>query len=63
MTYIICCKKCSEATPAKILDAWYDNKKDGQKLMFKMIPNHGIFYCPHVKVFERVTVSKWKNKQ
>ena len=50
MTYIICCSKCAKS-PNKVLD------------QHNYIPNHGVFHCVHVSVFEKMTYSTWRVKR
>lgn len=50
MTYIICCSKCGKS-PDKVLD------------QHNYIPNHGVFHCNHVMVFEKQTYSTWRVKR
>jgi len=61
MTYVITCAKCGSKKPLQLFEKKSSEPKKG--LAFKYIQNHGIFYCPHVKVFERITISRWKKNQ
>lgn len=60
MTYIVCCPACGVKKPDKIFEKKKGHIELSKGLGFGYIQNHGVFYCPHVKVYERTTVSRWK---